>query len=61
MGQSAQVKVDAIADSVLSHLLRLNSEYANYVPRDRQRPVVELVSRGDPAYFPIGVKHRYTR
>jgi len=54
-------KVDAIADSVLRHLLRLNSEFAHYVPAERQRPRVELAPVGDPAYFPTGVKHRYTR
>jgi phenylacetate-CoA ligase len=43
------------------HLLRLNSEFAHYVPADRQRPRVELAPLGDPTYFPIGVKHRYTR
>ncbi|HET6319765.1 MAG TPA: phenylacetate--CoA ligase family protein [Chloroflexota bacterium] len=53
--------VDAIADSVLQHLLRLNSEFAHYVPRERQSPRVELRPHGDPEYFPIGVKHRYTR
>src|SRR6185503_731925 len=50
-----------IAGSVLTHLLRLNSEFANYVPADRQRPAVELRPLGDPEYFPVGVKHRYTR
>ncbi len=54
-------KVDAIAESILRHLLRLNSEFANYVPLERQRPRVELAPRGDPAWFPAGVKHRYTR
>jgi len=54
-------KVDVIADSLLRHLLRLNSEFAHYVPPERQRPRVELAPLGDPAYFPTGVKHRYTR
>jgi SagB-type dehydrogenase family enzyme len=37
---------------VLRHLLRLNSEFAHYVPPECQRPRVELASLGDPAYFP---------
>jgi len=61
-GVAASVdKTDAIADSVLRHLLRLNSEFANYVPSERQQPVVHLAPLGDPEWFPIGVKHRYTR
>ncbi|HLZ31692.1 MAG TPA: phenylacetate--CoA ligase family protein [Chloroflexota bacterium] len=56
-----QDKSEAIAASILSHLLRLNSEFAHYVPPDRQRPRVELAPQGDPAYFPLDVKHRYTR
>ena len=51
----------AIADSILKQLLRLNSEFANYVPPDRQLPAVTLHAFADPAYFPAGVKHRYTR
>lgn len=54
-------KQAAIALSVQSQLLRLNSEFANYVPAVRQTPSVELLSFGDPEYFPVGVKHRYTR
>src|ERR1051325_1460399 len=52
-------KVESIADSILTHLRRLNSEFVHYVPAERQRPVVELAAQGDPAYFPVGVKHRY--
>lgn len=51
----------AIATSILSNLLRLNSEFANYVPAERRQPAVELRPTGDPEYFPVGVKHRYTR
>ncbi|BAY24999.1 hypothetical protein NIES2100_47980 [Calothrix sp. NIES-2100] len=54
-------KRDAIASSILSQLLRLNSEFANYVPQEYQTPQVTLAPTGDPEYFPIGVKHRYTR
>jgi phenylacetate-CoA ligase len=42
-------------------LLRLNSEFAHYVPAERQLPEVVLRPAGDPQYFPVGVKHRYTR
>jgi phenylacetate-CoA ligase len=54
-------KAAAIGDSILRHLLRLNSEFANYVPAERQMPRIDLAPRGDPTYFPLGVKHRYTR
>jgi phenylacetate-coenzyme A ligase PaaK-like adenylate-forming protein len=52
---------DSITDAVLQSLLRLNSEFAHYVPRERQRPRMALAPLGDPEYFPVGVKHRYTR
>lgn len=52
---------DAVADSVLAQLLRLDPEFAAYVPRERQRPRITLHAAGDPAYFPAGVKHRYSR
>jgi phenylacetate-CoA ligase len=51
----------AISDSLVKQLLRLNSEFANYVPHEYRRPRVSLRAAGDPEYFPIGVKHRYTR
>jgi phenylacetate-CoA ligase len=54
-------KQKAIASSILTQLLRLNSEFANYVPAAYQLPQVLLAPTGDPEYFPIGVKHRYTR
>ncbi len=61
-GHSAtEARAQAIAESIRAQLLRLNSEYANYVPEDRQLPHIDLRPAGDPAYFPIGVKHRYTR
>jgi phenylacetate-coenzyme A ligase PaaK-like adenylate-forming protein len=50
-----------IAKSVVIQLRRLNSEFANYVPPEYQTPLVTLKSHGDPKWFPIGVKHRYTR
>jgi phenylacetate-CoA ligase len=51
----------AIAASIQSQLLRLNSEFVNYVPSEYQKPQVMLTATGDPEYFPVGVKHRYTR
>ncbi|HEY9850856.1 MAG TPA: phenylacetate--CoA ligase family protein [Leptolyngbyaceae cyanobacterium] len=54
-------KKNAIASSILSQLQRLNSEFANYVPLEYQMPQVALALTADPEYFPIGVKHRYTR
>jgi phenylacetate-CoA ligase len=56
-----QERVEAIATSTLYHLRRLNSEFANYVPEANQTPQIELRLTGDPEYFPVGVKHRYTR
>jgi len=50
-----------IASAVRRELVRLNSEFAHYVPVERQLPQVVLRPTGDPEYFPIGVKHRYTR
>ncbi|WP_392532254.1 phenylacetate--CoA ligase family protein [Nostoc sp. C117] len=54
-------KRQTIVSSILSQLLRLNSEFANYVPIEYQTPQVRLTATGDAEYFPIGVKHRYTR
>jgi len=50
-----------IAASIRAQLLRLNSEFANYTPADRQLPRISLRSFADAEYFPLGVKHRYTR
>ncbi|MDX8030546.1 phenylacetate--CoA ligase family protein [Lentzea sp. BCCO 10_0856] len=58
-GQTADAAV--IAASIRDELLRLNSEFAHYVPAERQLPEVVLRPSGDPEYFPAGVKHRYTR
>lgn len=54
-------KQTAIASSIRAQLLRLNSEFANYVPDAKQTPQIELLPFGDPGCFPVGVKHRYTR
>ncbi len=56
-----EAKADQIAESILTHVKRLNSEFAHYVPTEYQRPRVTLLPHGDPEYFPVGVKHRYTR
>jgi phenylacetate-CoA ligase len=50
-----------IAESIRVQLRRLNSEFANYTPEDKQLPWVSLRPFEDPEYFPAGVKHRYTR
>ena len=50
-----------IAESIRTQLLRLNSEFANYIPHERQIPKITQISFADPGYFPAGVKHRYTR
>jgi phenylacetate-CoA ligase len=52
---------EAIGESIRSQLLRLNSEFANYVPALHQAPRITLRPCGDPEYFPVGVKHRYTK
>ena len=54
-------KKDAIAAAIVQQLRRLNSEFANYVPAEYQRPLITLKSHSDPEWFPAGVKHRYTR
>jgi phenylacetate-CoA ligase len=52
---------DDVASSVQRELERLNSEFKNYAPADRRRPRVQLLPHAEPSYFPVGVKHRYTR
>ena len=56
-----KAKSDAIAEAVVIQLRRLNSEFSNYVPAEYQRLLITLKSHGDPEWFPVGVKHRYTR
>jgi phenylacetate-CoA ligase len=60
VAETADIK-QQIAESILTHLRKLNSEFANYVPVEKQHPTLTLRAHGDPEYFPIGVKHRYTR
>jgi phenylacetate-CoA ligase len=50
-----------VAAAILAQLRRLNSEFANYVPAEFQKPLVTLYPTGHPEYFPVGVKHRYSR
>lgn len=59
--QASPERIESVAQSVLDALLRLNSEFSTYVPEERRLPHVTLLPSGDPAYFPVGVKHRYTR
>ncbi|KYC42142.1 phenylacetate--CoA ligase [Scytonema hofmannii PCC 7110] len=59
--EESEEKKQAIASSILEQLKRLNSEFSNYVPPEYQMPQVALAPLGDPEYFPVGVKHRYTR
>ena len=59
--EASEEKKLTIANSILTQLQRLNSEFANYVPQTYQTPQITLTPTGDPEYFPIGVKHRYTR
>jgi phenylacetate-CoA ligase len=59
--EESEEKVQLAIDSILTQLQRLNSEFANYVPVEYQTPQITLKSHGDAEYFPIGVKHRYTR
>ncbi len=59
--EANEALAETIGDSIVTQLLRLNSEFANYVPPEYRRPRLSLRPTGDPEYFPIGVKHRYTR
>jgi phenylacetate-CoA ligase len=59
--EPAGALADAVADAVLAAILRQSSEFANYVPPERQRPQITLWPQNHPEYFPSGVKHRYSR
>jgi phenylacetate-CoA ligase len=59
--EPSEVLSDEVADAMVKVLRRLNSEFASYVPAERQRPRVTLWPTGHPEYFPSGVKHRYSR
>ncbi|MEB3178610.1 MAG: phenylacetate--CoA ligase family protein, partial [Nostocaceae cyanobacterium] len=45
--EGSEEKTEAIASSILTQLLRLNSEFANYVPPEYQLPQVTLAPTGD--------------
>ena len=47
---------ERIAHSILQELLRLNSEFGGYVPREKQLPEVQLFPFGDSTYFPQEVR-----
>jgi phenylacetate-CoA ligase len=51
----------ALAAAIRTHLERHNGEYRSYAPPERRTPTVRLFPLGNPDYFPLGVKHRYTR
>lgn len=57
---SEQLAAD-VARSIQHELERLNSEFKNYVPAERRVPRVRLLPHAEASYFPLGVKHRYTR
>jgi phenylacetate-CoA ligase len=57
----SEARCAAVAASIEEQVCRLNSEFKSYVPEGRRAPRVTLAAAGDPAHFPIGVKHRYTR
>lgn len=59
--EPSEVLSDEVADAIVKVLRRLNSEFASYVPAERQRPRVTLWPTGHPEYFPSGAKHRYSR
>lgn len=60
-GEASDERVSLAAEAIVKVLRRLNSEFASYVPPERQRPRVTLWPAGHPEYFPPGVKHRYAR
>jgi len=58
---TSEARQRAAERSILEQLLRLNSEFANYAPPERRDIRVRLLPTGEPDWFPVGVKHRYTR
>ncbi len=50
-----------LARAIRAEVERVNSEFLHYAPEERRTPRVELLPLGHPEYFPVGVKHRYTR
>jgi phenylacetate-CoA ligase len=61
-GQEASPALaEDVTRSIQRELERLNSEFKNYAPVERRAPRVVLLPHAEPSYFPLGVKHRYTR
>ncbi|WP_127509400.1 phenylacetate--CoA ligase family protein [Actinoplanes solisilvae] len=60
-GSAGDGRAPTVAEAIRAHLIRRNSEFANYVPAARQTPAVQFRPVGDPENFPVGVKHRYSR
>jgi phenylacetate-CoA ligase len=61
-GEVGDAERTAVAAHAIEHeLLRLNSEFGAYVPAEQRTPQITLLPHGDPHWFPLGVKHRYTR
>ncbi|HET9957399.1 MAG TPA: phenylacetate--CoA ligase family protein [Polyangiaceae bacterium] len=50
-----------LAATLREQLEHMNSEFLNYAPAERRTPLVRLLPQGHPEYFPLGVKHRYSR
>ena len=58
---ASYAKEQRIAEVIRDRLRLVNSEFANYVPEQYQTPQVDLLKNGHPDYFPLGIKHQYTR
>jgi phenylacetate-CoA ligase len=50
-----------LAEGLETHLLAVNSEYANYVPKRYQRPEVTLRPHKDQEFFARGKKQEYVK
>ncbi len=59
--EPSERRAKAAAASIRTQLERLNSEFANYAPAEYRTPKITLLPTGEPEWFPVGVKHRYTR
>lgn len=52
---------DRVSEAMGTRLTEINSEYGQYGSPGRRTPRVEPRTYQDPEWFPVGVKHRYTR
>jgi phenylacetate-CoA ligase len=59
--ESSEALAQDLARAIRVEVERVNSEFLHYAPAERRTPLVELLPLGHPEYFPVGVKHRYTR